>query len=419
MKKKVTMFVSLALSLSLLAACGPKEPVTGTMPPAPSEPPVETTGPITVDPMTLSVEEKLAYASGLSDADLFELAKKETGKMMVYSTTSICETALNTFLERYPGLSAEFSSVGEADMFTKLTTEIGTAAQGADMALLQNAYRMENELLSEGLLLNYFSDQFKDTVPQEYWEPCAVLFSQKLFIYNSTGGNIGLDNVWQLTEKEFADKIFFKDPSSEPVGMNFLVMLTGDLWAGKLADAYKAYYGTDWNNTANYANAGYEFLDGFLKNCNYTYAADGGIAEGVSTGAAGNVGLFVFSKLRSASVDRDNLSIAATAAEGGEGMVGFSGFIYPTYAQICKDTDMPFTCALFINWLFTEEGFAAWNNENNMGVYSPNMEIPLVPDATGLDKEIGYWLNCLVIEDGVTVAEKYPEAYEFISIRLS
>lgn len=40
-------------------------------------------------------------------------------------------------------------------------------------------------------------------------------------------------------------------------------------------------------------------------------------------------------------------------------------------------------------------------------------------DDTGLDKEISYWLNCLVIEDGITVAEQYPEAYEFISTRLS
>ena len=54
-----------------------------------------------------------------------------------------------------------------------------------------------------------------------------------------------------------------------------------------------------------------------------------------------------------------------------------------------------------------------------MGVYSPNVDIELVPDDTGLDKEISYWLNCLVIEDGITVAEQYPEAYEFISTRLS
>lgn len=422
MKKIISLILAVMMIVSMLAACGASQPDPTDAPVAPTSAPdatpVETPTEPPMDPMALTTEEKLAYAATLSDEELYALAKQESGTMSVYSTTSLCETAMNTFLAKYPDVAGVYSSVGEADMFTKLTTEIGSAAEGADMALLQNAYRMENELISEDLLLNYFPDQYKDTVAEEYWDPCAILFCHKLFLYNNTEGSLGLDNVWQLTEETYKDKIFFKDPSTEPVGMNFLVMLTGETWAAKLADAYKAYYGKEWSKDSGFENAGYEFLNGFLANCNYTYAADGGIAEGVSTGAAGNVGLFVFSKLRSASVVRDNLNIAAYAAEGGNGLVGFSGFMYATYAQICADTDMPYTCALFINYILSEEGFAAWNNENNMGVYSPNTEIALVPDATGLDKEITYWLDCLVIEDGVVVANKYPEAYEFISTRL-
>ncbi len=423
MKKLGALALSFTLALGLIAGCNsndPKESQTAKTDQTETSTTTDQgeTGSLE-DPMALSTEEKLAYAATLSNEDLYELAKKETGNMMVYSTTSLCETAMNTFLEKYPDVKGAYSSVGEADMFTKLSTEIGSAADGADMALLQNAYRMENELISEGLLLNYFPEMYKETVSEEYWDPCAVLFSQKIFIYNSTGGDIDLNNVWQLTEEAYADKIFFKDPSTEPVGMNFLVMLTSDEWADKLAEAYKEYFGKEWSKDSGFENAGYEFLDGFLANCNYTYAADGGIAEGVSTGAAGNVGIFVFSKLRSDSVVKDNISIAAYEANDGKGLTGFSGFIYPTYAQICKDTDMPYTASLFINYILSEEGFAAWNNENNMGVYSPNTAITLVPDKTGLDKEISYWLDRLVVEDGVVVAEQYPEAYEFISTRLS
>lgn len=421
MKKILALVLGLIMLAGLLTGCGAETPsesnAPASEPPANSEDP--SGAPETVDPMALSVEEKLAYAASLSNEELYELAKMESGTMMVYSTTSLCETAMNNFLVKYPEVGGAYSSVGEADMFTKLSTEIGTAAEGADMALLQNSYRMENELISEGLLLNYFPDMYKDSVAEEYCDPCAVLFCQKIFIYNNTGGDIGLENVWQLTEDEFADKIFFKDPSSEPVGMNFLVMLTGDEWSGKLAEAYQEYYGKEWSPDSGFTNAGYEFLDGFLANCNYTYAADGGIAEGIATGAPGNVGLFVFSKLRSGSVVKENLCLAPYQANDGNGLTGFSGFMYATYAQICKDTDMPYTCCLFINYLFSEEGFSAWNNENNMGVYSPNVDIELVSDDTGLDKEISYWLNCLVIEDGITVAEQYPEAYEFISTRLS
>ena len=418
MKKILALVLGLIMLVGLLTGCG-ADPSGESSPPA-SDPNANSSGaPETVDPMALSVEEKLAYAASLSNEELYELAKMESGTMMVYSTPACLIPQMTNFLVKYPEVSGAYSSVGEADMFTKLSTEIGTAAEGADMALLQNAYRMENELISEGLLLNYFPDMYKNSVAEEYQDPCAVLFCQKIFIYNNTGGDIGLENVWQLTEDEFAGKIFFKDPSTEPVGMNFLVMLTGDEWSGKLAEAYKEYYGKEWSPDSGFTNAGYEFIDGFLANCNYTYTADGGIAEGIATGAPGNVGLFVFSKLRSGSVVKENLCLAPYEANEGNGLTGFSGFMYATYAQICKDTDMPYTCCLFINYLFSEEGFSAWNNENNMGVYSPNVDIELVPDDTGLDKEISYWLNCLVIEDGITVAEQYPEAYEFISTRLS
>lgn len=423
MKRIISLILAAMMLVSMLAACGASQPdpTDTTVAPtsAPDTTPVEAPTEAAVDPMALSTEEKLAYAATLSNEELYELAKKEKGTLSVYTVTSLCETAMANFLAKYPDLAGVCSTLGEAEVLTKLTTEVGTAAEGADMALIQNAYRVENELLSEGLMLNYFPDMYKDSVPEVYQDPCVILFAHKNFIFNSTGGDIGLHNVWQLTEEAYADKIFFKDPTNEAVGMNFLVMLTGEEWSGKLADAYKAYYGKEWSKDSGFENAGYEFLDGFLKNCNYTYAADGGIAEGVSTGAAGNVGLFVFSKLRSASVVKENITLAAFAANEGKGLTGFSGFMYATYAQICKDTDMPYSCCLFINYLFSEEGFSAWNNENSMGVYSPNTDIALVPDFTGLDREITYWLDVVVVEDGVVVAEKYPEAYEFIATRLS
>lgn len=419
MKKYLAILLALVMAVSVMAGCSGSDDTTTEAPKQTVEDNKGNDGKNDDPAKELTLEEKIAAAAKMTNEELYEKAKEETGTMSVYSTTSLCETALNNFLAKYPGLSAQYSSVGEADMFTKLTTEIGSSAEGADMVLLQNAYRMENELISEGKLINYFPEMYAEVVDAQYQAPTAICFSPKLFLYNNTGGDMGLNNVWQLTEDEYADKIFFKDPSTEPVGMNFLVMLTGDDWAAKLADAYKEYYGKEWSADSGFANAGYEFLDGFLANCNYTYAADGGIAEGVSTGAAGNVGLFVFSKLRSKSVTRENLNIAAYHANDGKGLTGFSGFMYPTYAQLCADTDMPYTSCLFINWILSEEGFSAWNNASNMGVYSPNTSIALVPDETGLDSEITYWLDCLVIEDGVVVAEKYPEAYEFISLRLN
>ena len=360
----------------------------------------------------------LETAAKMTDEELYAEAKNEKGTMQIYSTTSLAANTVESFLAVYPDLNVAISDVGEADMFTKLSTEVNSAAQGADMALLQNAYRMKNELISEDLLVNYFPEKYKDVVAAEYQDPAAILFVSKLLFMNKTGEAKDLTNVWELTEDTQKGNIYFKNPEDEPVGMNFLIMLTSDEWNAKLEAAYKNYYGKDWDNQANYTSCAYEFLDKFLANCNYTYSADGGICTGIAEGNPGSIGLFVFSKLRTNEAARNNLQICATANDGA-GIEGFAGFMYPTYAQICADTDMPYTCALFINYLLSQEGGAAWNNENNMGSYLANTSIPLVPDATGLDKEVDYWLERCVIEDGAYLAEHYAEVYEFIAMRIA
>ena len=365
------------------------------------------------------LEKTLFEASKMTDEELYSHAKEEKEKTVVYSTTSLAANALETFLAKYPDLDIEISDVGEADMFTKLSTEIGSAADGADMALLQNAYRMNNELISEKLLYNYFPQILNEVVDPYYQNPASILYVSKLIFINKSDPSVeDLKNVWQLTEPAFKDKVFFKNPADEPVGMNFLIMLTSDEWNTKLSEAYKSYFGTEWNNTAEYKSCAYEFLDKFLANCNYTYTADGGICSGIAEGEPGSVGLFVFSKLRTNEVARANLQIAATG-NNGNGIEGFAGFIYPTYAQICADTDTPYTCALFINYLLSEEGGAAWNNADNMGTYLANTTIPLVPDSTGLDKEVNFWLDRCVIEDGEYLAANYAEVYEYIASRIN
>lgn len=390
MKKAIAMVLILSVCLSVFAA-GSKE--------------VESAKGLS------RVEAALRSAEKMSNEQLYELAKQESGSLKVYSTTSLCGTAAELFMAKYPGLKVAYSSVGETDMFTKLETEIGTAADGADMALLQNAYLMQSLLIDEGSLLNYFPQMYKDVIPAEYQSPTAMLLVNKLFMWNNTGGDIGLDNIWQLAEPEYKGKIYFKDPNTEPVGMNFLIMLTSPEWNAKIEAAYMDLYGKAWTQTNNkLPSAAHEWIDKFLANCSFEYTADGGIATGLTNGAPGNVGLFVFSKLRGNAAAREKLSVAAD-------LNCFAGFMYPTYAQVCKDTDMPYTSALFINFILSEEGSSPWTNEGVMGNYSVNTSIPL-QDGTGIDHEVDYWLERCVVEDGQYLASVYADVFEFISIRI-
>lgn len=393
MKKTSVIVMMMVLCLSVFAA-GSKESVAAN------------------SATELSVVEKSLFAAEkMTNDELYAKAREESGTMKIYSTTSLCGAAVENFMAKYPGLEVAYSSVGETDMFTKLETEIGTSASGADMALLQNAYLMQSVLIDEGLLVNYFPEMYKEVVPEEYQQPTAMLLVNKLFMWNNTEGDIGLNNVWQLTEEEYKGKIFFKDPNTEPVGMNFLIMLTSPEWNSKLEDAYMDYFGKEWSSTTTvFKSAAYQWIDSFLANCSFEYTADGGIAAGVTNGKAGNVGLFVFSKLRGNAAAREKLTVTYD-------LNCFSGFMYPTYAQITKDTKMPYTCALFVNFILSEEGSIPWTNEGVMGNYSVNTAVPL-NDGTGLDKEVDYWLERCVVEDGGYLASVYADAFDFISIRI-
>ena len=256
-------------------------------------------------------------------------------------------------------------------------------------------------------------EALKGDIEEAYQFPTVVTFINSLLIYHNGNGSINFTNIWELTEPEWKDRIFFKDPTKETVNLNFLMMLTSPEWTERLDAAYEARYGKAFES-GEFENSGFAWIDGFLKNVNYTYTSASKIATGIASGAPGNMGLFVFSKLRKVDeADRGNLTVLQFENE----VDGFSGFMYPIYATVAKDTDCPYTCALFINYLLTEPGFAgpkSWNS--SQGYYSPNKTIE---KPEGLEDEAyEYWSTRLVFEDLEYIDENYVDIYEFIAVRV-
>ncbi len=131
-------------------------------------------------------------------------------------------------------------------------------------------------------------------------------------------------------------------------------------------------------------------------------SGDGDIATELSNGLGGNMGLFVYSKLRDDSVDQTKLTVSAYAAPQ---PAGFSGFMYPMYLQMVTSTDRPYTAKLFIHFLMTQDGFqsAFQTKAADIGTYSTNKEIRPLEGDKGLD----FWKSCLVNEDRTYLAEAY------------
>lgn len=366
-----------------------------------------------------TVGEALVAAAKMTNEELYEKAKEEAAagaQLNFYSTTSFAEKAAANFMNDYPELAGKvvYAEIDDVETYTILTNTIGSGVKdSADMALTQNGPDLKTYLLDEGLTLTYFPDALKDVVSEAEQEPAVVTYVNSLFIYHNGEGSVNFTNVWELTEPQWKDRIFFKDPTNETVNINFLIMLTSEKWNARLEAAYESYYGKAWE-AGEFDSAALQWIDGFLANVNYTYTSASKMAAGIASGAPGNMGLFVFSKLRKVDeADRGNLTVVQFENE----VEGFSGFMYPIYATVCKDTECPYTCALFINYLLSEEGFAgpkSWNS--SQGYYSPNKTIAKPEDIQ--DEPYEYWIERLVTEDLDYIYDHYIDVYEFIATRV-
>ena len=353
------------------------------------------------------VKDDVAAAAELTHDQLVELANAEEGTFVVYGNTSRIETAVTAFGELY-GIAVESSNLKDAEIYTKLEAEVA-AGSGADMVMIQDGaqltYAMEDEWL-----VNYVPASVKEFVGEEDQLPLVHQYINKLFIYNNLGENVpAIKNVWELTDPAMKNNIIFKNPENEQVNMNFLIMLTGEEWSAKLADAYKAWAGKEIE-LGEHKNAGYKWIAEFLSNCTFG-SSDTTIAEEVSQETAtGKIGLFVLSKLRSSSVLTDNLTVAQyDASANGYVVEPFSGFMYPMYALVSAAANRPYTAMLFIEYLMGADGFAPWGK--SIGAYSSNVQIPAKEGDLGIE----VWKGTLVMEDPEFILDNGDEVRTFVS----
>ena len=337
--------------------------------------------------------------------ELVEKALAESGTFVVYGNTSRIANAAEDFAALY-NIPTESNNLKDQEIYTKLRNETGSDA--ASMVMIQDGAQL-TDAIDEGLVINFVPASVKDALDESDQQPALVhQYINKLFIYNNLGDDVpAIKNVWELTAPEMKGNVIFKNPESEKVNMNFLVMCTKPEWADKLAEAYKAWKGEDID-LGEYPNAGYKWVAEFLDNVTFG-KSDTTIAEEVSQEtAAGKIGLFVLSKLRSSSVLTDNLTVAQyDATANGYAVEPFAGFMYPMYTMVNTKATRPYTGMLFIEYLMTQEGFQPWGK--SIGAYSPN---PAITVNEG-DLTIDVWKGTLVMEDAEYILDSF-EVEDFI-----
>ena len=356
-------------------------------------------------PAYADISADVEAGQAMTREELAEKAMAESGTFVVYGNTSRIATAAEDFAALY-GISVESNNLKDQEIYTKLRSENGRGA--ADMVMIQDGAQL-SDAIDEGLVLNFVPASVKDVLEESDRQPALVhQYLNKLFIYNNQGDSVpAIRNVWELTAPEMKGNVIFKNPETEKVNMNFLIMCTEPAWAEKLAEAYRGWKGTDID-LGSFENAGYKWVAEFLDNVTFG-KSDTSIAEELSQKtAAGKIGLFVLSKLRSSSVLTENLTVAQyDASANGYAIEPFSGFMYPMYTMVNTKATRPYTAMLFIEYLMSQEGFAPWGK--SIGSYSPN---PAFTVNEG-DLSIDVWKANLVMEDANYILDSF-EVEDFI-----
>ena len=371
------------------------------------------------------IEEIIKAGEGMTTEQLLAKAKEETGNFVTYGNTSRISKAMDGFLTKYGeelGLSSTNASASQqtdSAIYQLLATEYSSVnnSQAASMVMIQDGAQLVTYRENSKILQNYVPSTMKDKVGENELVPLVHQYINKLFSWNKlgTGADIAVTNVWQLVDDTFMQgrTLFFKNPSTEQVNMNFLVMLTNADWSAKIAAAYKELYNKDIVLDSDCPNAGYQWVKQFVKRADYTITSDTTICNTLNAdNNAGNMGLFVLSKMRALNGEGkvNNLQVAAWKEVENQLVTvnPFAGFMYPMYCQLATNGPRPYTAMLFINYLMTEDGFTPWAD---WGAYSTNPDVAV---QTG-DQPLSFWRNTLVIEDASYIRQNKTDVTDFVS----
>ena len=367
MKKLISLFLALALVLSLCSFASAE-----------------------------TVEEVLAEAQNMSLEELFKKAIEESnGKRFdAVGNSSRGKSVLPIFVEELqkidPNYTLDFEGgwqqPKENKIFDQLTEDINGANHVMSMTLIQDGNQIQKKMLDTGLLLNFVPKDWTEAegVAKEGNEnPLALQTLNKVFEFNNLGEKT-YKNMWDFVREGEAP--LFMGVNSEPVGKNFLYMMTNDKYATIAKEAYEVWDGKNEEDDALIESMKQDAADLGLTGDNVQYGLawvylwcekyneetdDGPICNTlVTTSAKDQCGLLVYSKLRSveetAEASVNNITVAAYQDD----YVGIGGFAYKHYLMLTKTSPLPWTsCALIAYMTTTQEGFAAWGKD--MGGYAP------------------------------------------------
>ena len=361
---------------------------------------------------SISVESIIAQAENMDRKDLYKKAMEELRGKTMYAlgNSSRTTTAANYFLnylkgKNYNSYINDFVDSAEIQkefpyfdpnfngkiaytqpvnnrIFSFISSDIRSTTHTLSMTLVQDGNQIQSKMLNNGYLLNY--------IPKE-WDgnrisnavPLALQSLNKVFVYNNLGTK-KFNNCWDFVSDSFSTQ--FMSLNSEPVGKNFLFMLTNSIYVAIVKEAYTRYSGNKigidrvidnvapltkkfkLEDDAKYSLA---WIKMFVKQFQLE-DDDAPIANNLTNiNSIDQAGLLVYSKFRLTKEDTYTSNKNVTIAAYQDDYVGFGGYMYKHYLQILNTSPCPWTSCAFINFLVTTQyGFSPWGKD--IGGYCSN-----------------------------------------------
>lgn len=387
------------------------------------------------------VEKIIAEAEDMTLVELMAKAYEESnGKTLEgIGNSSRGKTAGEAFVlamkELYPDYTGviNWQQPKENSIFQMLTSDSTSPNPIFSMTLIQDGSQIQSKMVETGILKNFIPKEFRESAGVDIEKdgmPLTLQTLNKVFMYNNLGDKV-INNVWDFVKQ--GESPLFMGLESEPVGFNFLLMLTKDEYAAIVKQAFdaldateKAYFQPIVDSVAAKAtelglgvNGKYSlaWIKLWTKQIN-VMTDDGPImSELVTSSAIDETALLVYSKLRSISETETSSVNNVTVAAYEPGYQGFGGFGYKHFLMIPDSSPLPWTAAAFIAYMVTvEAGFHPWGKD--MGGYSANPALRLDHTQDGFvdgvdtfpaknDRGYDWWVSTgvyggrLIIEDPI------------------
>ncbi|WP_447957901.1 ABC transporter substrate-binding protein [Vreelandella sp. EE7] len=295
------------------------------------------------------VSTPLAFAEQPGSLDELIAAAREEPAITVYdSTGKIVEQAAN-FSAKY-GVRAEGVKSKAPHTLERIIREAQADNIQTDVAILADAPAAVAQLLETGFAFNWFPDDMADTVSERYRDPLAIVMAPNVWTYNTAlHESCPIDNVWALTDPEWARHVTMQDPLGKPSYVDWFNQMAQHSDQA-MAEAFEAHYGHPLDESEESATAAW--VSALAANAPLLTDSDSNAAEAVGSPDQQDsfIGLTSTAKFRE-NANGMKLGIC-------EDLTPWIGWTYPSIGLIASGTQSPNAAKLFIHYLLTAEGIA-------------------------------------------------------------